>query len=106
MACGQRGPWLDGQVEVVGLVDEAADLAGRCGDVQQQTAAASWDIVRVGHERHSLVLRGPTRYRRVRPRYQGGPRAQSRFLQATAFACHLRDQRKAQRICVLSSRIP
>jgi hypothetical protein len=49
-------------------VDQAADFAGRRGDVQQQTAATARDIVRIGHEGLLLVSHGAGPLDRVRPR--------------------------------------
>jgi hypothetical protein len=48
------------QVEVAGFVDEAADFAGRLGDVDQQGVPTTGSVVG-GHEGSLLVVRGPAR---------------------------------------------
>jgi hypothetical protein len=58
---------LDGQVEITGFVDQAADLAGRLGDVDQQHMPTTGNVL-LGHEGSLLVSLGPARFHRVRPR--------------------------------------
>jgi hypothetical protein len=48
---------LHRQVEIAGLVDQAADLAGRLGDVDQQHVPATGNVI-LGHEAVPLVSHG------------------------------------------------
>jgi hypothetical protein len=48
---------LDGEVEVTGFVDQAADFTGRLGDVDQQRVPATGNVL-LGHEGLFLVSHG------------------------------------------------
>jgi hypothetical protein len=56
---------LDRQVEMAGLVDQAADFAGRLGDVDHMPATVTSSL---GMRGSSLCPMGPARCSRVRPR--------------------------------------
>jgi hypothetical protein len=58
---------LDRQVEMAGLVDQAADFAGRLGDIDQQHMPATVTSS-LGMRGSSLCPMGPARCSRVQPR--------------------------------------
>jgi hypothetical protein len=52
---------------MAGFVDQAADFAGRLGDVHQQRMPTTGNVI-LGHEGLLLVSLGPALFSRVRPR--------------------------------------